>query len=95
MRNIQDDEILLGASEKFSKTGRLFTFTGRQEKMNQNEEISQSDGERLQVCGIVRCDGFSVIYCYKKSVSFFSVATSIHFSLTFSYVILTSYHSLS
>ena len=37
-----------------------------------------------------------IIYCYKKvCVSFFSVVLSIHFSLTFSYVILRYYHFLS
>ena len=35
------------------------TLTGRRGELNQNGEISPSDGERWQVCKIVRCDIFS------------------------------------
>ena len=38
--------------------GRLFAFTGRRGEMGQNREISPSDGERRQVCRIVRCKRF-------------------------------------
>ena len=45
-----------GACENYSKTGRLFALTGRRGELNQNGEISPLDGERRQVCKIVRCD---------------------------------------
>ena len=41
-------------------TGRLFAFTERRGEMSQNGEISLSDGERRQVCRIVRWNGFSL-----------------------------------
>ena len=49
-------EVWRGASENYSKTGRLFALTGRRGELNQNGEISPLDGERRQVCKIVRCD---------------------------------------
>ena len=60
LRNIWDEEFWRGASEKFPKTGKLFALTVRRGEMNQNGEISLSDGDRRQVCRIVRCDGFSL-----------------------------------
>ena len=60
MRNTWDEEFWQGASEKFSETERLFVFIGRRAEMNQNGEISSSNGERRQVCRIVWCDGFSL-----------------------------------
>ena len=43
----------------FSETGRLVTLTGRRGELNENGEISPSDGERQQACNIVRYDVFS------------------------------------
>ena len=58
-KNSHKEELRLGASEFFSKTGRLFALTGRRGELNQDGEISPSDGERMQVCKIVQCDVFS------------------------------------
>ena len=52
LQNIWDEEFWREASEKFSKTERLFALTGRREEMNKNGEISPSDGERRRVCRI-------------------------------------------
>ena len=54
LQNILDQEFWQGASEKVLKTGRLFALTGRWGEMNQNGEVSTSDGERRQACRIVR-----------------------------------------
>ena len=58
--------------------------------MNQNGEIYSSDGDRR--------DGFSLnlklFTAIKECVPFFSAVCLIHFILTFSYAVLTSYHSL-
>ena len=42
----------------FQKQGD-YSHSGRRGELNQNGEISPSDGERWQVCKIVRCDVFS------------------------------------
>ena len=57
-------EVWRGASENYSKTGRLFALTGRRGELNQNGEISPLDGERRQVCKIVRCD----ILCHSQKL---------------------------
>ena len=54
LQNILDQEFWQGASEKVLKTGGLFALTGRRGEMNQNGEVSTSDGERRQACRIVR-----------------------------------------
>ena len=58
LRNIKDEEFWQRPSEKFSKAGRLFAFTGRQGEMKQNWDISPSDGERRQVCRTVLMQWF-------------------------------------
>ena len=60
LRNIWEKEFWWGASEKFSKTERLFALTGRRGEMNQNGEISLSDEERSRVYRTVRSNGFSL-----------------------------------
>ena len=62
LRIIGDKKFWRGASENFSKTGRLFTLTGTRGESNQDGEISPSDGERRLVCKTVRYDVvFSVV----------------------------------
>ena len=46
LQNIQDEEFWRGVSETFSETERLFALTERREEINQNGQISPSDGER-------------------------------------------------
>ena len=46
LRTIWDEEFWRGASENFSKTGRLFALSTRRAELNQNEEISALDGDR-------------------------------------------------
>ena len=43
-----------GERLKLQKTGRLFALTGKRRESNQNEEISPLDGERRQICKVVR-----------------------------------------
>ena len=60
LQNIWDEKFWRRASEKFWKTRRLFALTVRREEMNQNGDISLSDGERRWVCRIVWCDCFNL-----------------------------------
>ena len=52
----------------------------RRGEINQNVKISPSDGERRQVCRIVRCDGFSLsqkLFTAIKKVCHFIVVFSV------------------
>ena len=61
-----------GASEKFSKTCRLFGFTGKRREMNQNGKISSSDWQSLYNISMrLFLHQLKMFYCYKKCVCHF------------------------